>query len=887
MVIILLLGLFRMRFRFGLFPLFVALGVFQPIQVILSSTVYVEILPDMMISPGSTIMFTASIFAILLVYIREDATEARKIIYGVVIANLTMSLMFFLFGVQMGFPDTINLYNLHPQIFTQSSRIMLVGTITLFGDVILVIFVYELIGRYIPKIPSLRIFFTMVIILIFDTFVFTTGAFYGLPSYTSIILAGLVGKISMAVFYTAALTIYLRFIEPVDRLKSMALVPLHDIFYALTYREKYQIERDYSEQIIRESEARLNEAQRIAHIGSWELDLITNSLNCSDEVYRIFEMEPQQFESTFETLMDIIHPEDREFVRTAYTESVKNRTYFDVIHRLLLGDGSIKFVNEICKTFYDEAGNAIRSIATVQDISERKQAVNALRASEEKFRKVFMTSPDAVNINRVEDGLYVSINRGFTEIMGYSEADVIGKTSQEINLWKNPEDRKNIYNGLREHGEIQNFGATFRKKNGESVYGLISANIIDLDGATHIISVTRDMSNHKQAEAVQKSLENQLRQSQKLEAVGTMAGGIAHDFNNILQGLYLYSGIIQEQLKDGDDEIKSNFKHIIESSKRAKELVRQILTFSRKEDTNLKSLRIQYLLKDVLKLIRASTPTTVEIKENIDTSCGPILCDSTQIHQVFVNLCNNAVHAMEEDGGTLSVNLKEVEGHVEVEPGGISSNEAGVIELIVADTGHGMDAKTLDQIFDPFFTTKPIDEGTGLGLSIVYGIIKDIKGQITVESKPGEGATFRILMPICQEIALKEALKKSDAKVEALSILFVDDDKMISRAGKMILEGQGHRVTAATNGHDALELFQKDIQAYDLIITDLTMPKMTGLELGKAVRKLSKDISIILTSGNLNPELQTAFESLGFNGFVRKPWTAEELLARIQEIEDE
>ena len=255
----LLLGLFRMRSRLGLSPLYVTLGVFQPIQVLLASSIYVEILPGLVISPGSVIMFTASLFAVLLVYIREDAIEARKVIYGIMVANLTMTLLLLVFGVQLGFPDTLNFLGLPREIFNQGARVMLTGTIALFGDVILVIFVYEAVRRFIPRIPFLRIYLTMAIILTFDTLVFATGAFYGQPNYRSIVLAGIVGKVGMAAFYAAALTIYLRFMEPADRVSSAAAQPFRDIFYALTYREKYEIERDRAEEVLRESEARYRE----------------------------------------------------------------------------------------------------------------------------------------------------------------------------------------------------------------------------------------------------------------------------------------------------------------------------------------------------------------------------------------------------------------------------------------------------------------------------------------------------------------------------------------------------------------------------------------------------------------------------------------------------
>jgi len=561
-------------------------------------------------------------------------------------------------------------------------------------------------------------------------------------------------------------------------------------------------------------------------------------------------------------------------------------------------DGQTIWLRSSKVPLHDVKGKVIGLIGIYEDITERKLAEEALKESEKKYRTLFTTMEQGV-VYQDSEGNIISANQAAERILGLSLDQMLGRTSMNPewrfvgeDMLELPGDKHPAMIALKTGKTIKNFlQGIYNPELKDYVWILVNATPQFDKGSktpcqvystfTDITARINSENASLEAESARLSLEAQLRQSQKLEAVGTMAGGIAHDFNNILQGLYLYSGIIKDQLKDSDDELKSNFKHIIESSKRAKELVKQILTFGRKEDTDLKSSKIQYLLKDVLKLIRASTPSSIEISENIDIHCGPVLCDSTQLHQVFVNLCNNAVHAMAENGGTLTVSLKEVEAQIEIEPGKVSEHELGVVELIVADTGHGIDAKTLELIFDPFFTTKGVGEGTGLGLSIVHGIIKDMRGQITVESKPGQGTTFRILMPISNAEPIEEELEEPDVEVESLRILFVDDDKMISGAGKMILEQKGHKVTVAENGHKALELFQKDMQAYDLIITDLTMPKMTGLELGKAIRKLSKDVSILLTSGNLDPHLQSEYESLGFNGFVRKPWAAQEMLKTI------
>ncbi|MCF7824683.1 MAG: PAS domain S-box protein [Candidatus Marinimicrobia bacterium] len=532
----------------------------------------------------------------------------------------------------------------------------------------------------------------------------------------------------------------------------------------------------------------------------------------------------------------------------------------------------------------DEHGKPYAIAGMAVDITERKHGEQALAESAEKYRLLFENINDAVAIT--QNGKYIYFNQQFCQMLDYTAAEMDHKDYREVFS----EEGLQILAArqqVRERGEEPpaRYETVFVRKDGQLINIEVNVRTIDYEGQPAAFAVLREITERKQAEEERIKLEAQLRQSQKLEAVGTMAGGIAHDFNNILQGLYLYSGMVKDQLPD-DEQLREHFQHIIEAEDRAKELVRQILTFSRKGKAILKPTKIQYLIKDALKLTRASTPTIIEIIDNIDTKCGAILCDATQIHQVFINLCNNAAHAMQEEGGILSVSLKEVEARIETEPGKPASELNKVLELQVSDTGKGMDAATLGQIFDPFFTTKDVNEGTGLGLSIIHGIIKEMRGQILVESKPDKGTTFRILMPLSgEEEQPEEIQEETDTLVKGLRVLFVDDDKMISSAGKLILEAKGYEVDTAGNGHEALELFHKDIKAYDLIFTDLTMPKMTGLELGKEVRKLSKDVIIVLTSGNLDAKLQTEFVSLGFNGFVRKPWTAPEMLRVISSFD--
>ena len=511
-----------------------------------------------------------------------------------------------------------------------------------------------------------------------------------------------------------------------------------------------------------------------------------------------------------------------------------------------------------------------------------KREILAREASEElthDLGRIIEDSHNEIYLFDAETLHFTFMNKGARENIGYSTEEMLQLTPLAIKPYHDLDSFKQLLEPLRT-GDVEYIQyETIHRRKDKSEYPVhVTLHLTSYLGKPNYLAIISDISEQKHQQEKQNELKAQLLQSQKLEAVGTMAGGIAHDFNNILQGMFLYMGIVKDQISD-DEELLANFQNIIDGADRAKELVAQILTFSRKDETDLKPNKLQYLLKNALKLIRASTPATIEVRADIASDCGAVLCDVTQMHQVFINLCNNAVHAMPEEGGVLSVSLQEIEKQTAQGTGKELSSKNKMVELIVSDTGYGMDAETLARIFDPFFTTKGVGEGTGLGLSIVHGIIMDMGGDVYVESEPGKGTTIRLLMPIAQDMT--DGLSHSDkgrAELQGLRILLVDDDEAILSAGKFSLEQKGFTVVTASNGRQALQLVHEDVKAYDLIITDLTMPEMTGMQLAQEIRALSDDVFIILTSGNLDPELRREFDALGFNGFVGKPWTVDELL---------
>ncbi|MDM8535767.1 response regulator [Desulfobacterales bacterium HSG17] len=376
-------------------------------------------------------------------------------------------------------------------------------------------------------------------------------------------------------------------------------------------------------------------------------------------------------------------------------------------------------------------------------------------------------------------------------------------------------------------------------------------------------------------------LQRQIQQAQKMEAIGTLAGGIAHDFNNILFSMYGYLELILE-ITPEHSKTYEWLKNVIVSADRAIALVKQILSFSRQGDMKLVPVDVHYIIKEVLKLIRASISSEIKICSNIDKNCGQIMADPTQIHQVAMNLMTNAYHAMEESGGQLTVKLKSVNlgsedsAKIELKPG-------DYICLFVIDTGIGMNSQTADRIFDPFFTSKK--KGTGLGLSVVHNIVKACEGAVTVKSELNKGSQFQIYFPrITKEIQTQKLESIEPLPVGKEKILLVDDEVMLVNMEREILERLGYRVLARTRSADALETFRADPQNIDIVITDLSMPEMSGIVLSQKLLEIRPGIPIILCTGFSDQITEDSIKSMGIKAFVKKPISRNQFAKIIRKV---
>lgn len=381
----------------------------------------------------------------------------------------------------------------------------------------------------------------------------------------------------------------------------------------------------------------------------------------------------------------------------------------------------------------------------------------------------------------------------------------------------------------------------------------------------------------------QKRLAERLLQAQKMEAIGTLAGGIAHDFNNILTAILGYAELSRYEAPRGSD-LAQNINEIIGASRRAGELIKQILTFSRKAEFKKQPLQIHSVIKEALKLIRGTIPPTIDIRQEIAGDCGTILADITQIHQVIMNLCTNAYHAMQKQGGILIVNLQNT---MIAEDSGNSPAEiipGNYVQLTVSDTGGGMDETTLERIFDPYFTTKKQGEGTGLGLATVHGIVENHEGFISVKSAINEGTTFDLYFPRIEtsSSAVLTDWNETEASSRQANILLVDDEEKLITLGKSILKKLGHTVTAFSSSQDALNCFRKNPQAFDLLLTDQMMPGLTGLELSRQCLELCPDLPVILATGYSEAISKEQAEAQGISAILWKPVTINTMAETIQ-----
>lgn len=539
--------------------------------------------------------------------------------------------------------------------------------------------------------------------------------------------------------------------------------------------------------------------------------------------------------------------------------SVRNYD-LEIQHR----DGHVTPVLYNATLYKDEKGRTIGVFAAARDMSYLK------RIEEERTRLVAAVEQSAEGVLIADrKGFAVYVNRAFEDITGHAKSDIIGKRPDVMTK----ESQSQWYNSMRDvllHGYVWAGRIELIKKDGTvREVDLTVSPVKDATGSViHYVSVGRDVTDKVR-------LEKELRQSQKMEAIGTLAGGIAHDFNNILAGIIGFTEMSLEDIPEAGPS-HTNLEFVLKGAHRGRDLVRQILTFSRKDEPEKKPTNLQFAIEELLPILKASIPSTIEIRQNIKNTRAFVLADRIQIHQILMNLCSNAAHAMNEAGGILEISLEEKslpqgeqDNYQELQPG-------AYVKLSVRDTGRGMDRYTLERIFEPFFTTKNPGEGTGMGLSVVHGIVKGHNGEIVVKSEVGKGSVVEIYFPVLSEGAIVyESLPQHTIQGKE-RILFVDDEPDIAIIHKDRLLKLGYDVVAMTNSLDALEVFRSSPDSIDLIITDFTMPHLTGIDLAKEIRRMGSKVPIILCSGNNEQVSLEKIKEAGITELTTKPLNKKE-----------
>ncbi|MFZ5433334.1 MAG: PAS domain S-box protein [Calditrichota bacterium] len=560
-----------------------------------------------------------------------------------------------------------------------------------------------------------------------------------------------------------------------------------------------------------------------------------------------------------------------------------------LVQTSFLSRGHITAHKRIAERDFEWYYHGVKKIGICQlfahDVTKHERTKTALQDSELWFRAVVENLSEGLLVTDLDEKI-VYVNYRLAQMLGYSVKSLLGSAAES--LW--PEDLRAAVNQKtveRHHGDSDRYETELLRSDGQRIWVKVSAAPYrDSKGKiTGCFGVFTDIMDIKRADEEREKLEVQIRRTQKLETIGTLAGGIAHDFNNILTPILGYADMARMDIPSGG-VARSSLEHVIQAAYRAKDLVRQILTFSRQSEQERKPVRIHTVVKEALKLMRASLPVTIEIHEDIDRNCGAILADPSRIHQVLMNLCTNAFHAMRESGGVLEIKLGNVEVDNELVKTRPNLHVGRYVRLTVGDTGHGMDGRTIERIFEPFFTTKEVGEGTGLGLSVVHGIIMDHGGDISVYSEPGRGTTFHIYLPIVEEDRKPEILDDETTAHGTENVLFVDDNREIAYMGKRMLERLGYKVTVRTSSVEALEAFRARPKRYDVVITDQTMPHMTGDQLARELVLIRPDIPIVLITGFSETISSKTNGRSGIRQFVMKPIVLHELSQAIRKAID-
>ncbi len=528
-------------------------------------------------------------------------------------------------------------------------------------------------------------------------------------------------------------------------------------------------------------------------------------------------------------------------------------------------------------------------IAVVRDLRRAGEATPEEADAETRYRSIAAQTGQMIYDCRIRTG-EIRWGGAMTQVTGFKPEELAGFVWDKWKAHVHPKDREENRQVFKEAIDaLGTYRLEYRIRHKSGQYRHVEDLGVVLAGedgsAYRILGTIKDTTARVQTESERRRLEREMQHSQKLESLGVLAGGIAHDFNNILAAIIGLTDLSLQDLEPTSDTYQ-DLEEALQAAHRAKELVQQILAFSRQTGEERSDLFLHIVVREALKLLRASLPATIEIIDSVDVHSGVVLANPTQMHQVIMNYCTNAAHAMREKGGVLEVRLVDVDLDVRAAQAHPKLLPGPYVLLSVHDTGHGMEPRVLNRIFDPFFTTKGPGEGTGMGLAVVHGIVMDHGGAATVESKPGRGTTIYTYLPRVQGRLSETQPEPEPVDGGKERILFVDDEEGLIHFGQSFLPRLGYAAVFCKNGHEALKVFAQDPSAFDLVITDNVMPRMTGVELAETIRELRKDIPIILFTGFSEDITDARARKAGIQEIVLKPVLGSDLAKRIRRLLD-
>lgn len=523
-----------------------------------------------------------------------------------------------------------------------------------------------------------------------------------------------------------------------------------------------------------------------------------------------------------------------------------------------------------------------------KDIKKYSQVEETLRHSQEQLLSLMDAMPIALSWTDDPGNIQYSNNK-FRDLFGYTLEDIptikqwfqLAFPDQEYRQMVDSDWRIAVENAQNSGPEIAPIEVTITCKDGSTRYVAVFGTLLH----DRILSVFNDLTDSRRTEKEKAELHFQLLQAHKMESIGNLAGGIAHDFNNILSSILGYTELALDDVEKGT-LLEENLQDVYTAGKRARDLVKQILAFARQTDEDLKPIRVDKITMEVLKLIRSTIPATIEIRSKIESD-SLILGSPTQLHQIFVNLCTNAAKAMDDTGGILEVSLVDVKLDAKSPLIQSGLTPGNYLKATISDTGPGISPNIIDSIFEPYFTTKGVGEGTGMGLAMVHGIVEGYGGKVTVETELDKGAVFSIYLPVTRKRDVYRPYEVEDLPRGTERILFVDDELPIAKMSSQILERLGYRVIIRTSSIDALELFRSGPGEFDLVITDMTMPNMTGDVLAMELIALRSDIPVILSTGYSKKISDEKASQIGIKAFAYKPMVKADLAKTVRKVLDE